>query len=85
MLKEALAANTIGGKPHEDNRLAAAAEEVRKAQAAWSRIGIVSDEARRQLSDRFQRACRRVTDRGTQPAAGARPPERAERSGHQRR
>ena len=39
MLKEALAANTIGGKVDDDSRFRAAAEEVRQAQAAWSRIG----------------------------------------------
>jgi hypothetical protein len=65
MLKEALAANTIGGKPDEDSRLRAAQEEVRQAQAAFSRIGIVPDDARRQLTDRFQRAVRRISERTT--------------------
>ena len=87
MLKDALASNTIGGKSQEDSRLSAAAEEIRQAQAAWSRIGAVPEEARRQLADRFQRACRRVTERlGSvagpalrsgarleRPASGARP------------
>src|SRR5260221_5320595 len=41
MLKEALAANTIGGKVADDSRLRAAAEDVRQAQTAWSRIGPV--------------------------------------------
>jgi hypothetical protein len=68
MLKEALAANTIGGKVEEDSRLRTAAEETRQAQAAWSRIGPVPDEARRVLADRFQRAIRRISDR-----AGGRP------------
>jgi hypothetical protein len=63
MLKEALAANTIGGKVDDDSRLRAAAEEVRQAQAQWSRIGQVPEEARRQLSDRFQKAVRRITER----------------------
>jgi hypothetical protein len=63
MLKEALASNTIGGKSQEDSRLSAAAEEIRQAQAAWLRIGAVPEEARRQLADRFQRACRHVTER----------------------
>ena len=44
MLKEALAANTIGGKVDEDSRFRAAAEDVRQAQAAWSRIGLVPEE-----------------------------------------
>src|SRR5262249_37426199 len=53
MLKEALAANTIGGKADHDSRLRAAAEEVRQAQASWSRIGPVPDDVRRALVERF--------------------------------
>ncbi|HEY3044254.1 MAG TPA: DUF349 domain-containing protein [Vicinamibacterales bacterium] len=67
MLREALAANTIGGKVDEESRMRAAAEEVRQAQASWARIGPVPDDVRRALTDRFARACRRITDR----AAGA--------------
>jgi hypothetical protein len=63
MLKEALAANTIGGKVDEDSRWRAAAEDVRAAQASWSRLGPVPDDVRRALGDRFQRACRVITDR----------------------
>jgi hypothetical protein len=63
MLKEALAANTIGGKVDDDSRLRAAAEDVRQAQASWSRIGPVPDDSRRALADRFQRACGRITER----------------------
>ena len=62
MLKEALAANTIGGKVDDDSRFRAANDEVRQAQAGWSRIGPVPEEARRALADRFQRAIRRITD-----------------------
>jgi Domain of Unknown Function (DUF349) len=62
MLKEALAANTIGGKVDDDSRFRAANDEVRQAQAGWSRIGPVPEEARRPLADRFQRAIRRITD-----------------------
>ena len=51
MLKEALAANTIGGKVDEESRLRAAAEEVRQAQASWARIGPVPDDVRRALTD----------------------------------
>jgi hypothetical protein len=61
MLKEALAANTIGGKVDNESRFRAANEEVRQAQASWSRIGPVPDEARRALADRFQRAIRRIS------------------------
>lgn len=67
MLKEALAANTIGGKPEEDTRLRAAAEEVRQAQSAFSRIGHVPEEARRQLAERLQRAARRIAERANPP------------------
>jgi hypothetical protein len=63
MLRDALAANTIGGKVDEDHRLRAAADEVRQAQASWSRIGPVPDDAKRALADRFQRAIRRISDR----------------------
>jgi hypothetical protein len=63
MLKEALAANTIGGKVDDDSRFRAAQEEVRQAQAAFARIGLVPEDARRQLADRFQRAVRRISER----------------------
>ncbi|HYM25093.1 MAG TPA: DUF349 domain-containing protein [Vicinamibacterales bacterium] len=63
MLRDALAANTIGGKVDDDQRLRAAADEVRQAQATWSRIGPVPDDTRRALADRFQRAIRRISDR----------------------
>jgi hypothetical protein len=62
MLKDALAANTIGGKADNDSRYRAADEEVRQAQANWSRIGPVPDEVRRALVDRFQSAIRRIHD-----------------------
>ena len=68
MLKDALAANTIGGKADADARLRAAAEDVRQAQSSWSRIGSVPEDVRRQLSDRFQRAVRTVNERA-QPVA----------------
>jgi hypothetical protein len=71
MLKEALAANTIGGKTDDDSRFRAAADDVRQAQAALSRIGPVPDQVRRALADRFQRATRRIAD-ATAPKAIAR-------------
>jgi hypothetical protein len=61
MLKEALAANTIGGKVDAESRRRAAQEDVRQAQASWSRIGPVPDEVRRELGDRFQRAVRDIS------------------------
>jgi hypothetical protein len=66
MLKDALAANTIGGKVDDDARLRAAAEELRQAQANWSRIGFVPEDTRRTLADRFQRAARVVNEKAGQ-------------------
>jgi len=71
MLKEALAANTIGGKVDDDSRFRAANDEVRQAQAGWSRIGPVPEDARRALADRFQRAIRRITDAAGKVGAAA--------------
>jgi hypothetical protein len=62
MLREALAANTIGGKVDDDARFRAANDDVRQAQAGWSRIGPVPEDVRRALTDRFQRAIRRISD-----------------------
>jgi hypothetical protein len=76
MLKEALAANTIGGRVDEDSRTRAAAEELRQAQASWSRIGPVPEDLKRALADRFQKASRRINDRlsASRPGGpGARP------------
>jgi hypothetical protein len=70
MLKEALAANTIGGKVDHDSRLRAAQEDVRQAQAGWSRIGPVPEPARRALADRFQRASRLITEAVSTDGAG---------------
>jgi hypothetical protein len=70
MLKEALAANTIGGKADEDSRFRAASDEVRQAQNTLSRIGPVPDQVRRALADRFQRATRRISDATQQKATG---------------
>jgi hypothetical protein len=72
MLKEALAANTIGGKVDTDSKLRAAAEEVRQAQASWSRVGMVAEDVRRPLAERFQRACRRIQERMPRPSAPVR-------------
>jgi len=60
MLKEALAANTIGGKLDDESRWRSAAEEVRQAKSSWSRLGHVPDEQRRDLANRFNQACARI-------------------------
>jgi hypothetical protein len=67
MLKQALAANTIGGKTDDGSRFRAAGDDVRQAQAALSRIGPVPDQVRRALADRFQRATRRISDMTPKP------------------
>jgi Domain of Unknown Function (DUF349) len=59
MLREALAANTIGGRAGEESKWRGMAEEVRQAQASWSRLGPVPGEIGRHLGDRFHRACNR--------------------------
>jgi uncharacterized protein DUF349 len=64
MWREALASNTIGGRVAEETRQRAAAEEVRKARAAWQKIGYVSPEPRLALSERFERVCRRLQPKG---------------------
>jgi hypothetical protein len=66
MLKEALAANTIGGKVEEESRFRAAAEEMRQLQSSWSRIGVLPDEVRQPLAGRFQRAVRSISGRTRQ-------------------
>jgi hypothetical protein len=58
-LREALAANTIGGRVDDEARWRNGAEEVRKAQAAWRRLGPVPEAVAREFEDRFQRACNR--------------------------
>lgn len=63
MLKEALAANTIGGKVSDDSRFRAAAEEARQAQASWARIGLVAEDVRAQLTARFQKALRTIHEK----------------------
>ncbi len=65
----------------EETKQRAAAEEVRKAQAAWQKIGYVGEDARRLLTERFERVCHRLqprVDRGT-PA-----PARAQAAGGRR-
>jgi hypothetical protein len=64
--RERLAANTITGSrgavESEDTRWRAAEQEVRNAQAQWTRLGPVPPEVAGPLNERFQRACRRFYD-----------------------
>jgi hypothetical protein len=61
-LREALAANTIGGVAvaEAEARSKAAAAIVRDAQAAWAALGPLPADVAAPLSERFERACRRV-------------------------
>ncbi len=64
--RERLAANTMTGSRSaaetEDARWRAAEQEVRNAQAQWTRLGPVPPEVAGPLNERFQRACRRFYD-----------------------
>jgi hypothetical protein len=75
MWVEAMAANTIGGGVKDDTNGRAAAEEVRRAQALWQRIGYVPGEPRRALTARFERTCRRILGHleGDNPASTPKP------------
>jgi hypothetical protein len=63
--RERLAANTMhGGRTaeSEDSRWRAAEQEIRSAQAQWTRLGPVPPEVAGPLNERFQRACRRFQE-----------------------
>jgi hypothetical protein len=62
MLREALASNTIGGRGSDEARWRAMGEDVRQAQASWSRLGPVPGQTGRELTERFHRACNRFFD-----------------------
>ncbi len=65
-LREALANNTIAGRPDDAAKWKAMVEQVRSAQASWKRVGPVPEAAGRALLARFQRACSRVSDKAEQ-------------------
>lgn len=64
--RERLAANTIAGsraaEENEELRWRNAEQEVRSAQAQWSRLGPIPPEVAGPLNERFQRAVRRFYD-----------------------
>lgn len=62
MLREALASNTIGGRAGEESKWRTMAEDVRQAQASWSRLGPVPGDAGRALNERFHRAVTKFFD-----------------------
>ena len=64
-LREALAANAITGgqgAASGESRWREVEQEMRRVQAQWARLGPVPVAIARPLSERFQRACRRVSD-----------------------
>ena len=73
MLREALATNTIGGRAGDETQWRAMGEDVRQAQAAWSRLGPVPGQAGRELTERFHRACNRFFDQFRRPCRSSRP------------
>jgi hypothetical protein len=93
MLREALATNTIGGRAGEESKWRAMADEVRQAQASWSRLGPVPGDAGRQLTERFHKACnrffeqlrRKVPQTPSQPPRGGGGNRRPEHSGERQR
>jgi hypothetical protein len=62
MLREALAANTIGGRGSDETKWRGMADEVRQSQASFARLVPVPGETGRQLAERFQKACNRFFD-----------------------
>ena len=79
MLREALASNTIGGRAGEESKWRTMAEDVRQAQASWSRLGPVPGEsgtcAERALPQGRDKVLRSVPPQG--PAAADRAARRA--------
>lgn len=75
-LREALAANTIGGRADDEAKWRNAADEVRKAQASWRRLSPLQDAAARELDARFQRACNRFFKQLDQHRRPSGPPRR---------
>ena len=65
-LREALAANTIGGRADDEARWRAAEQEMRQLQSAWTHVGYVPEPAFRDLTLRFQRASQRFFDQRDQ-------------------
>jgi hypothetical protein len=86
MWREALATNTMGGRIADESRARAAAEEARRAQAAWQRLGYVPEPERRKLQQAFDRACRAIfsargADGPTGPEGRERPRDGRPRGG----
>ena len=68
-LRTALASNAMGGRVNQEPKWRAAAEHVKEAQTAWSRLAPIANPER-DLETRFRDACRRVTDQARRHGAG---------------
>jgi hypothetical protein len=66
-LKDALAANTIGGKEAEEARWHSATSDVEAAQAAWRRLGPMPGAESTALGERFEAACKRFFETRPRP------------------
>jgi hypothetical protein len=66
-LRDALASNTIGGREAVEAKWHSASVEVESAQAAWKRLGPVPGAEGRDLSARFEQACRRFFEQRPKP------------------
>jgi hypothetical protein len=77
-LREALAANTIGGRVDEESKWKSAEYEARAAQDAWRQVGFVPEEIAGPLTVRFQKASQKFFNsrRGPAGPAGPRGPRR---------
>lgn len=70
-LKQAWAANTIGGAPEKKQDWKAAAQDVQRLKLAWDRLGPVIGEAARGCADRFEKAYATFFEqRSTSPPTG---------------
>jgi hypothetical protein len=90
-LRDALASNTIGGREAVEAKWHSASVEVESAQGAWKRLGPVPGAEGRDLSARFEQACRRFFEQrpkpkperprgdGPRPGAGRGPRPRSDR------
>jgi hypothetical protein len=66
-LRDALAANTMGGRGAAEARWHSAATDVEAAQSAWRRLGPIPGPEGRTLLDRFDGACRRFFELRPRP------------------
>ena len=66
-LRDALAANTIGGKEAQEARWHSATSEVESAQASWRHLGPIPGAEGKALAERFERACQQFFEQRPRP------------------